>query len=46
LIAGGDFRVAIVFVAIPLAVTTLLSLRLSKEDGAEMAGRAIAAKQS
>jgi EmrB/QacA subfamily drug resistance transporter len=46
LTAGGHFRLAIVFVAIPLAVTTLLSLRLSKEDGAEMAGRVIAAKQS
>jgi EmrB/QacA subfamily drug resistance transporter len=46
LAAGGDFRMAIAFVAVPLALTTLLSLRLSKEDGAEMAGRAIATKQS
>ena len=44
--AGGDFRLAIVLVAIPLAMTTLLSLRLSKEDGAEMAGRAIATQKS
>lgn len=43
---GGDFRIAIVLVAIPLALTTLLSLRLSKEDGAEIAGRAICATSS
>ena len=42
--AGGDFRMAIVLVALPLALTTLLSLRLSKGDGAEIAGRAIATK--
>lgn len=42
--AGGDFRTAIVLVALPLALTTFLSLRLSKEDGAEIAGRSSASK--
>lgn len=40
---GRDFRLAIVFVAIPLALSALLALRLSKEDGAEIAGRPVAA---
>jgi EmrB/QacA subfamily drug resistance transporter len=44
--AAGDFQTAIVLVAIPLALTTLLSLRLSKEDGAEIAGQAVATKRS
>lgn len=44
--AGGDFRTAIVLVALPLALTTLLSLRLSKEDGAEVAGHAMATTKS
>jgi hypothetical protein len=42
--AAGDFQTAIVLVALPLALTTVLSLRLSKEDGAEIAGQAIAKK--
>ena len=44
--AAGDFQTAIILVAIPLALTMLLSLRLSKEDGAEVAGQAIATKRS
>jgi EmrB/QacA subfamily drug resistance transporter len=40
---GRDFRLAIVLVAIPLALTALLAFRLSKEDGAEIAGRPVAA---
>jgi len=41
---AGDFQTAIVLVAVPLALTAFLSLRLSKEDGAEIAGRALATK--
>ena len=42
--AGGrDFRLAIALVAIPLALTALLAFRLSKDDGAEIAGRPVAA---
>jgi EmrB/QacA subfamily drug resistance transporter len=40
--ASGDFRTAIVLVALPLALTGFLSLRLSREDGAEIAGRSAA----
>lgn len=43
---GGDFRTAIVLVALPLALPTFLSLRLSKEDGAEIAGRALSRKKA
>ena len=41
--SGGDFQSAIVLVAIPLALTSLLAFRLSKDDGAEIAGRTAAA---
>ena len=44
--AGGDIRTAIVFVAVPLALTVILSFRLSSEDGAEIAGRAAASTKS
>lgn len=44
--AGGDFRTAIILVAFPLALTSFLSLRLSKEDGAEIAGRVMATKKA
>lgn len=40
--AGSDFRTAIIFVAVPLVLTVILSFRLSSEDGAEIAGRAAA----
>jgi EmrB/QacA subfamily drug resistance transporter len=40
---GRDFRMAIVLVAIPLALTALLAFRLSKDDSAEIAGRPVAA---
>jgi EmrB/QacA subfamily drug resistance transporter len=42
--AGGDIRTAIVFVAVPLVLTVILSFRLSSEDGAEIAGRGTATK--
>jgi hypothetical protein len=44
--AGSDFRTAIIFVAIPLVLTVFLSFRLSSEDGAEIAGRAVAPAKS
>ena len=37
---GGDFQTAIVFVAVPLLLSVILSFRLSSEDGGEIAGRA------
>jgi len=36
--AVGDFQMAIVFVAIPLVLTVILSFRLSSEDGTEIPG--------
>ena len=39
IVSGGDFRVAIALVAIPLALTVMQSLWLCAEDGDEISGR-------